>query len=238
LSTTPHRPAAGSRKLRRPDVSAEHAFSSFPPAAAQALRSAAVRRAWRDGDVLLPRDRVASSVMTIVSGRARVLAVPSAGHAVFVRWQLPGETVGLASAVSGLPLPVDVIACEHCETLEVERDMLLAILRADAEVAMAAAALLASHAYDLIDLLTLRTEQTLTTRVLGGLRHLALLNGRPLGDGSWELSVSQRDLASAVGASRARVNAELRALERSGAIRLGYRQLTVLDLVPLPRERG
>jgi CRP-like cAMP-binding protein len=213
------------------------AFASFPPATALALRAAAVPRVWRDGDVLLPRGRVASSVMAVVSGRARVLALPSAGHAVFVRWQLPGETVGLASAVSGQPLPVEVIASEHCETLEVGRDALLAILRADAEAALAAAALLAGHAYDLIDLLTLRTEQTLTTRVLGALRHLALLNGRPLGGGRWALSVAQRDIASAVGASRARVNAELRALERAGAISLGYRQLTVHDLAPPPRER-
>lgn len=220
-----------------PDAEAA-AFGAFPAAPAQALRRAALHRVWRDGDVLLPRERVASSIMTIVRGRARVLAVPSAGHEVFVRWQLPGETVGLASAVSGLPLPVDVVAAEHCETLQVEREVMLAILRADAEAALAAATLLAGHAYDLIHLLTVRTEQSLTTRVLGVLRHLALLNGRRIGGGSsWRLSLSQRDVASAVGASRARVNAELRALERAGAIELGYRQFTVHDLEPLPRER-
>jgi CRP-like cAMP-binding protein len=222
--------AAGTRRA------AATAFSSFPPAAAQALREASTLRVWNDGDVLLLRDRVASSVMAIVHGRARILAVPTAGQEVFVRWQLAGETVGLASAVSGLALPVDVVATGHCETLRVGRDALLAILRSDAEYALAAAALLAGHAYDLINLLALRTEQTLTARVLGVLRHLALLNGRPLGGGARELPLSQNDLASAVGSSRSRVNAELQALERAGVIELGYRQVIVRNLDRSARE--
>lgn len=147
-----------------------------------------------------------------------------------MRWQSTGEIVGLASVISGLPPPVDVVAAEFCETLQVDRDVLLSILRADADVALAAAALLAGHAYDLVHLLTLRTEQTLTARVLGILRHLALLNGRRLGGNAWALELSQRDIAGAVGSSRARVNAELRALERAGAIELGYRHVIVRDL--------
>ena len=215
---------------------AASAFSSFPPSAASALREASIHRVWCDGDVLLPRNCPASSVNAIVRGRARIQSFPSAGQEVFVRWQLPGEIAGLASVVSGLPLPVAIVAAEHCETLQVDRDRVLSILRADADVAMAAAALVAGHAYDLIRLLTVRTEQTLTARVLGVLRHLALLNGRRLGASAWALALSQRDLASAVGSSRARVNAELRALERAGAIELGYRQVIVHDLEAPPRD--
>jgi CRP-like cAMP-binding protein len=189
-----------------------------------------MHRFWRDGDVLLPKGHVASSVMTIVHGRVRVVASPTAGQELFVRWQMPGETVGLASAVSGLPLPVDVVAVEDCETLQVDRDALLAILRCDAEAAFAAAQMLAGHTYDLIHLITVRTEQAVTARVLGVLRHLAQLNGKPLGGGAWLLAVSQRDIASAVGSSRTRVNAELRALQRSGLIELGYRRVVVHGL--------
>jgi len=114
--------------------------------------------------------------------------------------------------------------------LQVDRDVLLNLLRSDAMAALAAAETLANHAYDLIDLVTLRTEQTLTARVVGVLRHLAQINGEAEGPGSYGLAISQADIAAAVGASRQRVNAELRTLERDGLIELGYRRLRVNGL--------
>lgn len=205
-------------------------FSAFPAAAAASLRASATHRCWTNGSVVLSRGHVVPWVMTILRGRLRITAAAEEGHEVFFRWQLPGEIVGLASAVSGLPFPVDAVAFDDCETLEVSSDALLALMQADAQVACAAARLLARHAYDLIHLATIRTEQTLTARVLGVLRHLALLNGRPQNAASWKLAISQQDIASAVGASRPRVNAELSALERAGLIELGYRHVVVLGI--------
>ena len=45
------------------------------------------------------------------------------------------------------------------------------------------------------------------------------------------LRISQGDLAAAVGASRQRVNTELRKLQAEGKIRLGYRWLEILSQV-------
>ena len=56
----------------------------------------------------------------------------------------------------------------------------------------------------------------------------ATVNGSPHGPAAWSLSVSQRDIAGAVGASRQRVNAELRALEQAGHIQLGYNRILVI----------
>lgn len=213
------------RAVRR--VAMSVAFSAFPAEAATALRAMAVHRCWSNGSVVLAKDRVVPWVMTILRGRLRI-AASAEGQEVFFRWQMPGETVGLASAVSDLPLPVDVIAFDDCETLHVDREALLKLMRSDADVACAAARQVAVHAYDLVHHLTARTEQTLTARVLGVLRHLALLNGAPAGASAWTLALSQQDIASAAGASRQRVNVELRTLERAGLIKLGYRHVVVL----------
>jgi len=202
------------------------AFSTFPAEAAAALRDMAVHRCWGNGSVVLAKGRVVPWVMTIIRGRLRISA-SAEGQEVFVRWQMPGETVGLASAVSDLPLPVDVIAFDDCETLHVDREALLELMRSDANVACAAARHVAVHAYDLVHHLAARTEQTLTARVLGVLRHLAQLNGSPAGPSDRTLSISQQEIASATGASRQRVNVELRRLERSGLIKLGYRHVVV-----------
>lgn len=213
-------------------------FGIFPPATAAALRAAGVHRCWKDGESILPRGAVVPSVMAVLRGRLRIAAAAELGHEVFFRWQQPGEIVGLASAVSGLAFPVSAVAFDACETLEVEREVLLDCLRSNAEAALTAARLLASHAYDLIHLVTLRTEQTLTGRVLGVLQHLALLNGQPAGAEAWSLEISQRDIAAALGASRQRVNTELRTLERAGLIRLGYGQVLVLSMSGPPPSPG
>lgn len=203
------------------------ALKAFPPEVAAALAVRGVRRAWVDGTTVLPHGHVVPWVQVVLRGRLRVTSPAEPGHEVFFRWQQPGEIVGLASAVSGRPLPVDIVAFDDCVTLQVERDALLELLRSDVRVAMAAAQLLAGYAYDLIELVNVRTEATLTHRVLGVLRHLAVLNGQPEGPGTWSLAISQQDIAAAVGASRQRVNAELRALEREGLIELGYRRLRI-----------
>lgn len=207
------------------------ALKAFPPEAAQALHRSGVRRVWVDGSTVFAHGHVVPWVQIVLRGRLRITWAPGPGHEVFFRWQQPGEIVGLASAVSGRPMPVDAVAFDDCETLQIDRDVLLVLLRSDVRAAMAAAELLSGYAYDLIELVTVRTEPTLTHRVLGVLRHLALLNGRAVGPGAWSLAISQTDLAAAVGASRQRVNAELRLLARDGLIELGYRRL-VLHGVP------
>jgi CRP-like cAMP-binding protein len=208
------------------------AFSVFPPDAAASLRRIAVHRCWRNGEIVLPRGHLVPAVMSIVRGRLRITAASEEGHEVFFRWYMPGEVMGLVSAVAHLPFPVDAVAHDDCETLNVEREALMAMLQADPQIAVAAARVLARHAWDVVNLVTARTEQSLTARVLGVLRHLAVLNGQPCGGGVWRLSASQQDIASAAGASRQRVNAELRTLERSGHIELGYGHVIVHGCVP------
>lgn len=218
------------RATRR--VGGSAAFSAFPDAAAQALRNIAVHRCWHDGEIVLPRGELVHVVMTVVRGRLRISAASTEGHEVFFRWYLPGEIVGLVSAVAHLPFPVDAVAYDGCETLHVERETILEMLQSDTNMAFSAARLLARHAWDVVNLVNARTEQTLTARVLGVLRHLAVLNGQHLGGGVFTLSVSQRDVASAVGASRQRVNVEMRTLERQGDIQLGYGHVVVKGCVP------
>ncbi|TAK49338.1 MAG: Crp/Fnr family transcriptional regulator [Betaproteobacteria bacterium] len=73
--------------------------------------------------------------------------------------------------------------------------------------------------------------QRMARRLLGQ----ALAAGRGAGV---ELPVSQADLAEMLGASRTKVNAELRRLEESGAVRLGYRKIVVRDMTRLCAAAG
>lgn len=212
----------------RPPDAAMGAFSMFPSEVASALSRLAVHRCWSNGSIVLPAGRVVPFVLTLVRGRLRMAATLDDGRDVFFRWHVAGEPAGLISAVSDLPLPVDAVAFDDCETLQVDREVLLDMMRADGHVALAVARLLAKHTYDTVNLVRMRTESNLNARVLGVLRHLAVVNGSPQGPAARLLSVSQRDIAGAVGASRQRVNAELRALEQAGHIQLGYNRILVI----------
>jgi CRP-like cAMP-binding protein len=112
-------------------------FGMFPPEVAQTLRRSAVHRCWRDGEVVLPADRVVPWILTVVRGKLRMATTQEDGRDVFFRWHGPGEMAGMISAVSDLPLPVDAVAYEHCETLHVERELLIDMMLRDGGVALA-----------------------------------------------------------------------------------------------------
>ena len=205
------------------------AFAAFPAAQAETLRRLARHRRWRNGAVVMSYGNVVSGVLGITQGRLRITATTNDGNEVFFRWYHPGEVAGLLSAVDRLPSPVDAVAADDFEALEVDREVLIATLRTDAAMGAAVSRILARHAWDVCNLVTARTAHVLTERVFGVVSHLARVNGKRREDGGWELAISQKDIAEAVGASRQRVNLELRALEDDGRIRLGYGHIVLLE---------
>ena len=58
------------------------------------------------------------------------------------------------------------------------------------------------------------------------------------GDKRIELRVTQTDLARMLGASRSKVNAELKRLERDDLIKVGYRTITLVDVARLHELAG
>jgi len=209
-------------------VMARRAFAVFPQAQAERLCTVARHRCWRNGDVLLEENRVVPAVMGIVAGRVRTGISSTEGPGAFFRWYGPGEVIGLVSAVGPLPYPATAVAADDCETLVVDRDTLLAFMHEDAGMAIAVARVLARHSWDLCHLIESRVPQSLTDRVHAALLHFGRLNGTACDDGSVRLGLSQQDIAEAIGASRPRVNIELRKLAGRGLIRLGYGQVLLL----------
>jgi len=219
-------------------VTAQQAFAVFPPEQAARLHALATHRCWRNGDVLLEEGRAVPGVMAIVAGRVRTCATSYDGSEVFFRWYRPGEVIGLVSAVGPLPYPAKAVAFDDCETLFVSRDTLQTLMHEDAAMAIAVAQVLARHAWDLCHLLESRTPSLLTERVLAALAHFGRINGSACADGSVQVSLSQRDIAEAIGASRSRVNIELKKLASRGLIRLGYGHVVLLRPAREPEGHG
>ncbi|WP_227740880.1 Crp/Fnr family transcriptional regulator [Delftia tsuruhatensis] len=128
------------------------------------------------------------------------------------------------------PVPVDLVADGDVEVLVLPRQPLLDFLERDAPACLAVARLLSLRVNGLLDTIFISSEDTLHARVWATLQVLAAENGQPLpgAGGRTLLRISQGDLSHVVGASRQRVNEELRKLQAGGSVRLGYRWIEVL----------
>jgi len=109
------------------------------------------------------------------------------------------------------------------EVLVLPRAPLLQFLAEDASASLAIARMLSLRVNTLFDLLFIGVQGRLGARVQAALEHLAATGGQPTPAGGTLLRISQDDLALMVGASRQKVNEQLRALQQRGRVRLGYR---------------
>jgi CRP/FNR family cyclic AMP-dependent transcriptional regulator len=213
----------------RSNIDAGSWFSKLSPSLRHAILSRAVVRHLADGAVLTARGARADEWCGVASGAVRVSSVSLSGKQVTLTYVEPGTWFGDISLFDGLPRTHDANA--HGETT------LLVIRKADFKD------LLAQHVelYEALLRLNCRrlrlmfdAVEDLNTRPLAArLARQILLLARSYGIAQGEeirigLQLAQEDLAQLLGASRQRVNQELKALERDGALRIEPTRLVVL----------
>jgi len=198
------------------------------------LRSAIVSRAGvrrlPDGTMLSARGAQADEWCGVAKGAVRVSSVSLSGKQITLTYVEPGTWFGDISLFDGLPRTHD--ANVHGETT------LLVVRRADFKE------LLAQHTelYEALLRLNCRrlrlmfdAVEDLNTRPLASrLAKQILLLARSYGVPQGEeirigLQLAQEDLAQLLGASRQRVNQELKGFERDGAVRIEPTRLVVLS---------
>ena len=200
-----------------------------PPLRADILARAAVRR-LADGAMLSARGATAEDWVGVAKGAVRVSSVSLAGKQITLTYVEPGTWFGDIALFDGMPRTHD--ANTHGQTT------LLAVRKADFKE------LLARHVelYDALLRLNCRrlrllfdAVEDLATRPLGSrLAKQILLLARSYGVVHGEeirigLQLAQEDLAQLLGASRQRVNQELKGFEREGAVRIEPTRLVVLS---------
>jgi CRP/FNR family transcriptional regulator, cyclic AMP receptor protein len=200
----------------------------------QPLRSAILSRAsvrrLADGASLASRGTPAEDWCGVARGAVRVSLVSLSGKQVTLTYCEPGTWFGDISLFDGLPRTHDADA--HGETT------LLAVRKADFKE------LLSQHPelYDALLRLNCRRLrlmfnqfEDLNTRPLAArLAKQILLLAKSYGISQGEeirigLQLAQEDLAQLLGASRQRVNQELKGFEREGAVRVEPTRLVVLS---------
>ncbi|MEO7246369.1 MAG: Crp/Fnr family transcriptional regulator [Rubrivivax sp.] len=193
------------------------------------LGCASVRR-LASGAPLAARGRPAVEWVGVARGAVRVSSVSLAGKQITLTYVEPGTWFGDIALFDGLPRTHDAGA--HGDTT------LLCVRKADFN------ALLTRHVelYDALLRLNCRrlrlmfnqVEELSTRPLRARLARQLLLLAKSYGVHQGEeirigLELAQEDLAQLIGASRQRVNQELKALERDGSLRVEPTRLVVLS---------
>ncbi|MCU0968580.1 MAG: Crp/Fnr family transcriptional regulator [Rubrivivax sp.] len=205
-------------------------FSRLSPPLRHAILERSHVRRLPDGTALAARGTPAEEWVGVARGAVRVSSVSLSGKPVTLTYVEPGTWFGDIALFDGLPRTHD--ADTHGETT------LLEVRRADFHD------LLARHVelYDALlrlncrrlrlmfdqfeDLATRPLQARLARQILLLARSYGIARGDEIRIG---LQLAQEDLAQLLGASRQRVNQELKGFEREGAVRVEPTRLVVLS---------
>ena len=192
------------------------------------LARAATRQA-QAGEMVIRRDDAGAGLIVVLEGRLRVGLVSADGREVTLRVLGAGQIIGEMSLLDGHPASADVQAIEHTSMLLVPRTHMLDLLRHDGELCLRMMAVLCQrlrHANETAEDLALHD---LSARIGRVLLRLARDFGRQAVDGIViAVALPQRELARLVGASREKVNRELRTMEALGVLARRNGRLVIL----------
>ena len=204
---------------------------------AEDLRSIGRQRAYGANMTLFHHGDDAGPVIVLLTGRAKVVSLSSAGREVIVAVRGPGDLLGELSAIDGEPRSATVTTLEAVNALLVPGSAFAAFLERSPRVALVILRMVAGR----LRYADAQQADFATHDVVGRVAHrlveLSERFGTPAaGRIEIELPLSQEELAAWTGASREAVSKALQLLRSLRIVETGRRHLTVLDPEALQRR--
>jgi CRP/FNR family transcriptional regulator, cyclic AMP receptor protein len=228
---------AGHPKLSIAEEQAMHAeawFASLAPELQHAILAQATVRKLRTGTVLTRGAGSADAWFGVAAGAVRLSTALASGKQVSFQLVEPGGWFGDIPLIDGLAQPCDAETCADSTILVLRKDDLLQLLAGHPALGLALARLNCRRARAMMDLFADAVSLPLESRLARQLLQLARRFGqREPGGLRIGLKLSQQDVADLLGASRQRVNAGLKKLERTGVLRVTAGRWEVRDLAAL-----
>ena len=218
----------------RAHIDAGSWFSSLSPPLRDAILACALVRRFADGALLTSRGAPADEWCSVAKGAVRVSSVSLSGKQITLTFVEPGVWFGDIALFDGLPRTHDANAHGETTILVVRKPDFRHLLAQHVELYEALLRLNCRRLrlmFDLVeDLNTRPLAARLAKQILLLARAYGIAQGEEIRVG---LQLAQEDLAQLLGASRQRVNQELKSLERDGALRIEPTRLVVLSKAKL-----
>ena len=209
-------------------------FAGASPEDVQRVLAVARRRRFDRGEVVFHQDDLAESLHLVTAGRFAIMRRTALGEEALLSIRQPGEAFGELALVSEQRRSATVSALEAGETLSVLYDDFEHLRKRHPAVDRMLVTLLATQLKRMDQLLAEAYYETAERRVIRRLLDLGYLYG---GD-ERPIRVTQDQLASLAGASRATVNAVLADERRRGTIDVKRGSTLILDRDALARRAG
>ena len=209
-------------------------FSKLSAPLREAILARASVRRLEDGALLSARGAPAAEWCGCALGAVRVSSVSLAGKQVTLTYVEPGTWFGDIALFDGMPRTHDANAHGATTLLVVRKPDFKELLALHVELYEALLRLNCRRLrlmFDAIeDLNTLPLAARLAKQILLLARSYGIQQGDEIRVG---LQLAQEDIAQLLGASRQRVNQELKGFEREGAVRIEPTRLVVLSKAKL-----
>ena len=223
----------------REAINAGRWFSSLSPSLRHDILRCAYVKRYKDGDLLAARGDPAEAWSAVAKGAARVSSTSITGKQVTLTYVEPGIWFGDIAIFDGDRRTHDAWAHGDTTLLCVSRGDFKKILAGHVELYEALLRLQARRLRQMFGLIEDLNTLPLRSRLAKQLTHLVRSYGVPsLADGHEMrigLQLAQEELAQLLGASRQRVNQELKAMEREEVIRIEPGGLVVRNREALMR---
>ncbi|MCF8062172.1 MAG: Crp/Fnr family transcriptional regulator [Deltaproteobacteria bacterium] len=212
-------------------------FSTLKESDLRRLESRLVRRRYAGGEVLFHMGDEGGNLYIIQRGRVKVTIPSVEGEEVILAILSAGEILGEISLIDGKPRSATVQAMKDTEVLCLFREDFLEVLQERFDVVLGILEILADRLRHTDVLLAESRFMDITARLAKKLLDLTRAfgiqeeNGVRIG-----VRVTQKDLASMVGATRESVNKQLRVLRESGLLSMTEGHIRVLDPEGLARR--
>jgi CRP/FNR family transcriptional regulator, cyclic AMP receptor protein len=220
---------------RRAAFARTQLFQSLEAADLDAVLARVVVRRTSRGEIIMRRGDPNAGMVVIVSGRVRISVVSEEGKEITLTVLGPGDVLGEMSLLDGEECSADATAQEDCVLLVVDRNQFLRLLRSNSELCLHLMAMLTRRLRRSNTALEDIALLDLPTRLGRLLTRLASEYGVPARTGTRiEVRLSQKDISTLVGASREKVNKQLRQWEDEGVLGKDNGRLVVLNAQALP----
>ena len=205
-------------------------FSKLSPLLRNDILARSIIRRYPDGVQIGTRGAPAVDWVGVASGAVRVSSVSFSGKQITLTYVEPGTWFGDISLFDGLPHTHDATTHGPTTLLIVRKHDFNDLLSRHSELYEALLRLNCRRLRLMFahfeDLNTKPLAARLAKQVLILARSYGVTNGEEIRIG---LQLAQEDLAQLVGASRQRVNQDLKGFEREGALRIEPTRLVVLS---------
>jgi CRP/FNR family transcriptional regulator, cyclic AMP receptor protein len=219
--------------MTRPEILLKQVplFRSLRPEDSRRIAELLRQQTLRKGDVLFRKGEEGNSLFMITSGKIKIVRQSRAGDEMILAVLSAGDFCGEMALLDGQPRSADAVAVEETLLYGLNRKDFLSYVMNNETAVKSILAALSTRLRKADDFLEDVFFLNVASRLAKKLIELAQTNGFREGDnGPLRLSVTQRDLAGMIGATRESVNKELRALREKGLIGLDGSHILILDL--------